>query len=584
MPTHLIAMLVCLPLLQSPDDLPRDTEQPLAERAAAMLDELAALGFEIDVDTITIEARDTADCREDVVRQQAMFFDDHHFDLFGTLFAASFGDELPDDRGAELMQAEVQRLLATMPAYYQADRRALVFTTNEFNELSDPDYLLAHELAHAWRDERLDLAAFVDGMAATSEGARIAQCLLEGEAELIALAVSASRRESDLASISPETSGNDVIHMLLGDSGALPYTAGRRLALTRYRSGGWASVDALFAAPPSSTEQIIHPEKLGLDLPRQIPAPVWQVDDAPAHVHSDTLGELGLIAWLTQLGGEVQPVRQAALGWDGDALHLYRDDGDLTLLVWRSVWDRREDAQQAQAMLDELARGTTYRRGASLDWVWAGDDLDAETTWLHRLTKQAVAVLPDERDAQSTAAAEQALQAQQDVTPWVAHDSWVHPEYELHIPVPDGFRPVEMRGVTMLMQLGKGFADNLNVTAETWVGPRTTEKLIAGFKQQMQALAAFELDEISTLEIDGRELALARSRAQVMGNDLAFITLMFLADGEAVYVTGTVQASRADSTGAIVEAALRGVHFGPAGARPPPDETAEESPFEYELF
>ena len=51
-----------------------------------------------------------------------------------------------------------------------------------------------------------------------------------------------------------------------------PYTTGLGLTQGQFlASGGYAGVDALFADPPDSTEQVLHPDKLN---PREAPIEV----------------------------------------------------------------------------------------------------------------------------------------------------------------------------------------------------------------------------------------------------------------------------------------------------------------------
>jgi hypothetical protein len=115
-----------------------------------------------------------------------------------------------------------------------------------------------------------------------------------------------------------------------------------------YKRGGWPEVDALYAQPPESTEQVLHPDtKLypTRDLPRTIslmkPPPGYQL------VHTDTIGEL-LWRVYFQLWDKPSGDRAAA-GWDGDRYAVLRGKGGelLTLLV--TTWDSEADAEELEA-------------------------------------------------------------------------------------------------------------------------------------------------------------------------------------------------------------------------------------------
>lgn len=90
----------------------------------------------------------------------------------------------------------------------------------------------------------------------------------------------------------------------------------------------WSSVDAIWAAPPETAEQILHFEKYA----RREPA-VAIGDSVPGTLargwrltYADTLGEVGARAFLEPLVGEHRAER-AATGWGGDRVLVYRRPG-----------------------------------------------------------------------------------------------------------------------------------------------------------------------------------------------------------------------------------------------------------------
>src|SRR5262249_58195817 len=129
--------------------------------------------------------------------------------------------------------------------------------------------------------------------------------------------------------------------------------------------GGWDAVRAAWSTPPASTEQVLHPDKFfAHEAPR-----IVRIAYAPPRGRVLAEGVLGELLTRTLLAGasedppgftkdEAGPaavdeeVDRAAAGWGGD---LYRawDVGGKTLLVWRSEWDRPEDARE---FLDALRK------------------------------------------------------------------------------------------------------------------------------------------------------------------------------------------------------------------------------------
>lgn len=133
----------------------------------------------------------------------------------------------------------------------------------------------------------------------------------------------------------------------------------------------WATVNQLWARPPASTEQVLHPDKYERhESPDDVDAH-WISRRAGARtqdevVYSDTLGELGARAFLRRAVGDYRAERGAA-GWGGDRVRLLR--GPETgggaapeFVTWVTTWDDVSDAQdfaeQAVLALGSLAGAT----------------------------------------------------------------------------------------------------------------------------------------------------------------------------------------------------------------------------------
>jgi len=114
-----------------------------------------------------------------------------------------------------------------------------------------------------------------------------------------------------------------------------------------YKAGGWQAVNALYAKPPSSTEQLLHADvKLATnrDEPQKIVLPKGLLKKTWKPLSKlNTAGELGMQIYFRLWGvanGEV-----AAAGWDGDTWQSYAQ-GDKLCSVWSSIWDSPEDAAE----------------------------------------------------------------------------------------------------------------------------------------------------------------------------------------------------------------------------------------------
>ncbi len=149
-----------------------------------------------------------------------------------------------------------------------------------------------------------------------------------------------------------------------------PYSAGLRFARYGMGSKNWAVMNRTLAAPPLSTEQIIHPRKFfrDPDWPTHICTPGIAVL-LPGKWHMAAravMGELGTKIVLEEhrprrlpiAEGEDPPPqipspRVAARGWDGDEVNVYSnwERPDDLLLIWYSTWDTERDAEEFERAL-----------------------------------------------------------------------------------------------------------------------------------------------------------------------------------------------------------------------------------------
>ena len=115
-------------------------------------------------------------------------------------------------------------------------------------------------------------------------------------------------------------------------------------------AAGWASVDKLYAEPPLTSEQCLHPEKYATqrDLPTPITVPDlpeiaaggWHDVDAAIH------GELYLGILLKRHGVAAAVARKAVAGWDGDMYRAWRAADGRTAFVLATTWDTEQDAAE----------------------------------------------------------------------------------------------------------------------------------------------------------------------------------------------------------------------------------------------
>jgi hypothetical protein len=127
---------------------------------------------------------------------------------------------------------------------------------------------------------------------------------------------------------------------------SFPYRHGSRFVWWALKARGWNGVNGLYANPPLSTAEILHPEKYFVQrqLPRRFfpPALLRRFREGP--VVEQSFGEYLTGALLAPEHGASTAERLAA-AWHGDQLFVF-DDGRSLATVWFSSWQDENHAQE----------------------------------------------------------------------------------------------------------------------------------------------------------------------------------------------------------------------------------------------
>ncbi len=138
---------------------------------------------------------------------------------------------------------------------------------------------------------------------------------------------------------------------ILRAASIFPYVQGLQFVLALQASGGWTAVDAAFARPPDSTEQILHPDKYRRNEGPVTVAPAGRIADRMGtgwRVRlEDSMGELRLRVWLQEVAGlsESEAI-EGATGWGGDRVLLLEGPSKAWGVLLRTVWDADADASE----------------------------------------------------------------------------------------------------------------------------------------------------------------------------------------------------------------------------------------------
>lgn len=251
----------------------------------------------------------------------------------------------PDQDVGELQQ---QLLTDQVLGFYDDDGKRMVIVSDAgLDALARITY--AHEYTHALQDGAFGLAALDLDARGEDDRSLARLALIEGDATVSMFFWALQFAPEIMGEITetpvPDTEGVPqwMVEML-----QFPYSAGATFVAQLWSTADPAAVDAVYADPPASTEQIIHPDKyVAGEAPIDIPV----LDLAAAMgegwtaVESTPMGEAQISIILAYLGAAQDEATAAASGWGGDRLTVARS-GDDVALVWRFEWDRPADAAE----------------------------------------------------------------------------------------------------------------------------------------------------------------------------------------------------------------------------------------------
>lgn len=551
----LLPLLLLAPLAGAQDAARREVERLAAELAG--LDPEA--GFQVDLARVEVRSGEPGASAEGLRRRQdACLGADHWLAREALRRATGEAARDPEERRRAALEAE----LRARAALFLPDPGVLVLFSGR--AAADPDardLAILRELVRAWQEQRHGVARLAEAGERTTDRAAVLSGLLEGQAEALARGVHLKRAGRSLREVDPESEPAPG-----GDPAAIARARGMAHALGAFRRGGWPALRGLLHAPLPSTEQLLHPEKLGRDKPRAVTLPPWPESAGRAErVAADVVGELALRALLLERGGlPPQQAELAAIGWDGDRLEVWRTPDGRLAVVWRLAWDRPQDAEQAAKALTGLWRGALERRGSELDCVWTGGHDALSTELLAALRAAPGPAGAEPEDAESTE------QIELDRTGGAGADRWELPGVGLSLPIPAGWRKLERDGVAYLLAPPRdGFADNVNAMRVPNRAGKDAEALLRCVREDVEQYG-LQVVRIQPREWDGAPAVLVEYAGQVPvpGPDgrqrdkpLHFLALAVGEESEMLLVTATTAEARWEERRAELEALL-------AGARP----------------
>jgi hypothetical protein len=293
-----------------------------ADEVLAQMSQITGLALRSPVKK-TLRSRD--EIRAYVIRE--MNEDKEPVERYASARSAEAFGLLP--KGFDLDTFMVDLLTEQIAGLY--DPKAEEFYIADWIPIADQKMVMAHELTHALQDQHYRIDAWVKAARPNDDAELARESVLEGSAMAAMidyLLLDKGLSIKDVPDIDPSLMIGDMDDSpsmqkappFLRDSLVFPYLAGLSFSAAILKPNGWPSIARLFAKPPVSTQQIMHPTlyKIG-KLPVDVTIPPVETLLGPeyAKLEDNLLGEFGWKEVLQQFLDEKRATPLAA-AWEGD--------------------------------------------------------------------------------------------------------------------------------------------------------------------------------------------------------------------------------------------------------------------------
>jgi hypothetical protein len=215
----------------------------------------------------------------------------------------------------------------------------------------------AHEYTHALQDQAFDYWGDADTWRDNGDLALARTSLSEGDATALMTRWATEHMSPDEAAemlsagLDPEMIAElAAMPAIIREELSFPYQQGLVFVTALQGMTGFDQVDEAYSDPPTSSEQILHPDKYAAgEDPIDVEAPTELAGDLGegwSVALEDTLGEFRLRIWLREATGRAAASTEAAAGWGGDRMVLLEGPDDAWALVLQTEWDDASEAEQ----------------------------------------------------------------------------------------------------------------------------------------------------------------------------------------------------------------------------------------------
>ena len=276
--------------------------------------------------------------------------------------------KMDEDKDADKRYADQKVLekFALIPKNYPLDREMVKILTEQIAGLYDPDseeffiadwndpsdqrMVMSHELTHALQDQHFHIEKWGDAAKPDDDAELARDAVLEGSAMAAMLDYilrDQGRTVRDLGTIDPELlmgdpeSSPELAHApkVIQDELLFPYVSGTTFTQRLLQVGsGWPDFYKVFAKPPVSTQQIMHPNLYLAGVappPLTLPATAGALPAEWKKLDENKMGEFGVLEILKQFLTKDRAADLAA-SWSSDRYAIFEDQKTKrTLLLFR---------------------------------------------------------------------------------------------------------------------------------------------------------------------------------------------------------------------------------------------------------
>ncbi|MCX7826834.1 MAG: hypothetical protein N2689_14940 [Verrucomicrobiae bacterium] len=257
---------------------------------------------------------------------------------------------LPEGTDFEAQMMEVMD--EQVAAFYDQDKAELYTFTDSPLTSNLRRMIVVHEVTHALQDQHFHIRKWPLKRKDNDDLVAAHMALLEGDAtqtmaKVYMRGLDVGSALTDLiAALAQNTEKFMRAPRYFRDMLLFPYQEGQGFVVALEQMGGRELVNRAFENPPTSTSQVLHPDKF--HPRREDPVavqPQTRTEAGWRRLATNVVGEFGIIVLLRQFG-HARDASEIAAGWRGDRYVAFDTGKGNGLLCWSSQWSSPEAARR----------------------------------------------------------------------------------------------------------------------------------------------------------------------------------------------------------------------------------------------